>query len=395
MTLQATPHSEAAKLALEIYRQTLEQIRGDRLIQSQVWMEGDTLNIDDIALPLPEYKRVFVCGAGKASVAMARGLSEVIGDELDGGLVVTKHGHQELLAKIEVLEAGHPVPDEASLAAGRAMLDFAAQTTEDDLVLFCLSGGASALMEAPVEGVSLSQLQAKNRELLASGADISTINAARARLSKIKAGGLGRAFRRPTVVCLVMSDVVGNDLQVIGSGPFFGSEGVAHRFIGDSRILRHIAVKAAEGLGLQRIRTATIKGEAKDFYPRCEKKLRGGLLRKEPDCLIATGEPTVKIHGQGLGGRAQEMALVAAQRIAGAPNLAVLCAGSDGTDGPTDAAGALVDGSTLSRAQEKGQSAEKALAENDSYPFHEAAGSLIKTGPTGSNLNDILIVVRA
>jgi len=433
MRIEATPRNRAGELALEIYRRTLEAIRGDRLVEAKVSLDGDKLIVDNLVLDLAGYERVFVCGTGKASIAMGEGLENVLGDRIDGGLIVTKSGHAEPLRNIRTMEAGHPVPDAASLAAGQAMLDFAAQTNAQDLVLFVLSGGASALMEAPVDGISLEDLQTVNQQLLASGATILTMNAIRSRLSRIKVGGLARAFAAH-VVCLVASDVQGNRLSVIGSGPFvsppqevplddilrsFGFDRtfpesvlrrlqersgheavplVEHRIVGDARIMGEIAIRFARELGLSPSGGPwTLSGDAREAVRLYDAK---GMVpdlpsRMDPtyNCMIATGETTVVVSGAGLGGRAQEMAVVAAQKIAGHPDVAWLIAGSDGTDGPTDAAGALVDGETLARAAARGFEYEKTLADNDSYHFHEAAGTLVKTGPTGSNLNDIMIVV--
>lgn len=432
MNLVAHPNSKAAGLALEIYRRTLEEVRGDRLVQSQVWLEGNQLNVDDIVLNLDDYKRIVVAGAGKASVAMAQGLESILGDRIKEGLIVTKAGHSDALSVCRAIEAGHPIPDESSLVAGQEMLALAARTEQDDLVLFCLSGGASALMESPVDGISLVDLQTVNRVLLASGASIATFNAIRARLSRIKAGGLARAFVKPTVIVLYMSDVAGNDLQVIGSGPFYPSKTSAsldrliaaldlkaklpshliakltsrtkpteigaappHRSIGDARMMGIHAKNIAVSMGLTVDGPTIMSGEAVDFVKLAAKKGCFGRLLKPHGCFLAVGETVVTLHGDGLGGRAQEAACAIAREIDGSVDVAVLFAGSDGSDGPTDASGALVDGQTLRRASEKGWTVERALSTNDSYHFHEAANSLIRTGPTGSNLNDIMIVVRS
>lgn len=428
MRIQALPRNRAGELALEIYRRTLEWAKGDNLVQSKVWLEGETLNVDDLTFDLADYDRIIVAGAGKASAAMAKGLEQVLGNRIDHGLIVTKYFHVEPLEYCETIESGHPIPDENSLMAGSEMLALAQSVTERDLVLFMLSGGASALMEAPVEGVSLEDLQFANRELLASGATILTLNAIRSRLSQIKAGGLARAFGAATVVVLALSDVPGDRLGTIGSGPFVPSSaeldvsalvrafGLStklppnilkkldapsdpsstlqpeHRIIGSARLMGKIAVQAARSLGLRCDGALPLEGEAKD-YPAFLKAKRL-FPDQQADCIIAVGEPVATVTGDGLGGRAQEMACVFAQMIDDLPDIAVLVAGSDGTDGPTDAAGALVDGQTLSRAMARGMTVEETLAQSDSYHFHEAAGTLVKTGPTGTNLNDIVIVVR-
>lgn len=429
MKIEATPRNRAGELALEIYRRTLEQVRGDRLVREHVQLNGRHLLIDDLSYHLSDFDRIVVAGAGKASVAMAQGLEQVLGSLIHDGLIITKHGHSEPLQFCQVMEASHPVPGEDSLAAGQEMLKFADRYSgERNLVLFVLSGGASALMEAPVDGISLDDLQAVNRKLLASGATILTFNAIRSPLSQIKAGGLVKAFGDATVVVLVMSDVEGDRLNVIGSGPFvvgsaepeteslmrafeldslpaqvqvrlkepqvqIGSRQPEHRIIGNARLMGECAVEVAKDLGLRCEGSLPMEGEARD-YPGflAAKKL---FPSERADCVIAVGEPIATVKGAGLGGRAQEMACVFAEMIQGQDETAVLVAGSDGTDGPTDAAGALVDGNTVQRAMDLGDSVAETLERSDSYRFHEAAGTLIKSGPTGTNLNDLMIYVRA
>ena len=428
MTIQATPHNRAGELALEIYRRTLEECRGDALVRQHVRLDGDILHIRDLQYKLADYDRVIVAGAGKASAAMAQGIEEILCDRIAEGLIVTKYAHSQPLAHCRTMEAGHPVPDENSLLAGQAMLELAASVTEGDLVIFLLSGGASALMEAPVEGVTLGDLQTVNQELLASGATIYAINAIRARLSRIKGGGLAVAFAKSRNVVVYLSDVEGGLPAVVGSGPFISSShssevakamaavpvenrfpphvanlirenawsrnpGLqpAHEMIGNTQLLRATAERIARDLGLACETLAPLAGEAR-AYPLSHPLLKPG---SSPRCQIAVGEPVVTKTGSGKGGRAQEMACAYAEIIQGRDDIAILVAGSDGTDGPTDAAGALVDGQTVERARAQGFEGALTLANNDSYRFHEAAGTLIKTGPTGTNLNDLLIVVRA
>ncbi len=415
-------------MALEVYRRTVEQVRGDRLVKEHVHLNGRHLLIDDLSFHLSDFDRVVVAGAGKASVAMAQGLEQVLGSLIYDGLVVTKHGHSEPLEFCQVMEASHPVPGEDSLLAGQEMLELADRYSgERNLVLFVLSGGASALMESPVEGISLEDLQLVNQKLLSSGSTILTLNTIRSRLSQIKAGGLAKAFGDATVVVLVMSDVQGDQIGVIGSGPFVTSSeepeidsliqavGLAglptqvlvalktpqtplasgepeHRIIGNARLMGEKAVQIAQDLGLTCDGAFPMEGEARE-YPAflVAKKL---FPSDRADCVIAVGEPVATVKGDGLGGRAQEMAVIFADLIQGQDDVAVLIAGSDGTDGPTDAAGALVDGDTVARAESQGISVRETLENSDSYHFHQGAGTLLKTGATGTNLNDILIAIK-
>ncbi len=446
----ATPHNRAGEIALGIYEDVLRRVHGDALVRAAVAREGDRLRVGEHVLDLGDFRRVFVCGAGKASAGMAEPLVALLSDRLDGGLVVTKDGHGLPLGPVEVVEAGHPVPDERSLEAGERMRRLAEGTGEVDLVLFVLSGGASALMEALAEGVTLDDLRQTNQRLLASGAAIHTMNAIRSRLSRLKGGGLGGAFAPARVLCLVISDVPGNDLAVIGSGPFVSSDPqhvrravdhgfldalpsrvrqtidapanmtqageVPHVIVGELRTALQAARASVEAQGLHAVVAEGdfIQGEARDVGRRClllaerlgvsrdltevemtlptELRL---LLQRHRNAWIQGGESTVTVRGTGRGGRCQEMACAAAGAIAGRDDLAFLAAGTDGTDGPTDAAGALVDGGSVVRAMAQGWSVERALETNDSYRFHQAAGTLIKTGPTQSNVNDLMILVQA
>ncbi len=428
MRIAATPRNRAGEVALEIYRRTLKRMRGDILVREHVQLREQDILTNDLIFNLSDFDRVIVAGAGKASAAMAKGLEEVLGNRIHDGLVVTKYWHVVPLDFSETIESGHPVPDENSLIAGQEMLKFAERYSgKRDLVLFALSGGASALMEAPIDGISLDDLQLVNRRLLASGATILTLNAIRSRLSRIKAGGLLAAFGAATLVVLVMSDVEGDRLGVIGSGPFVvgsgepdlsaiirafelhdlpaqvlqrlkssqvpaGSRQPEHRIIGNARLMGACAVQIARDLGLRCDGPLPLEGEAREYPAFLEAKHL--MPSEQSDCIIAVGEPVATVRGQGLGGRAQEMACSFADFIKERSDIAVLIAGSDGTDGPTDAAGALVDDQTVARAAEKGFMVAETLANNDSYHFHEAAGTLIKTGPTGTNLNDIMIVVK-
>ncbi|MGV3614396.1 MAG: glycerate kinase type-2 family protein [Fimbriimonas sp.] len=428
MPVFATPHGAASEVALQIYERVLDAVRADRLIEAAVQREGDLLFVQGRPYDLSAYRRILVAGAGKASVSMAQALKGILGDRLADGQIVTKAGHGEPVEGVEVVEAAHPVPDQTSLDAGRRLLEFAAGAKTDDLVIFLLSGGASALAEAPVEGITLEDLQSTNRALLASGADITLMNAVRSRVSRIKAGGLARAFAPATVVALVLSDVVGNALATIGSGPLVAptprepsyelldvlppavraevlagdlfpreTPKVDHYVVGSVSVAVHAAADAARHFGVVPLPYGDpMQGEAREMARQIVTlATRHVKARPEEDfCLIFGGETTVILTGDGRGGRCQEMALAAAPRIARLPNTAFLAAGTDGTDGPTDAAGGLVDPGSLLRAKDANVDHRRALVANDSYRFLEAAEGLIKTGPTGSNVNDVCLVVH-
>jgi len=427
MRLQATPHNLASEFALAIYGKVLDAVRSDVLVHQALERVGDALFIQGRHIDLTHFDRVWIAGSGKASVEMAKAAAEVVGDRLAGGIIVTKTGQAEPIPCVTVLEGSHPVPDKLSLEAGRRLLEFAESLSEKDLVIFLLSGGSSALIEATRESISLEDLRRTNQVLLGAGVDITVMNAVRSRLSRIKAGGLALAFEPATVIALVLSDVVGNDLQTIGSGPLIiptepvgptpgwlfeqfpppvrallevsirrrvFSPPVEHIVIGGISLAIHAAVEAARGLGLEAFPYADpLKGEARIMAGKICSTLKKRPM--EHGCMIFGGETTVTIKGNGLGGRCQEMALAAAKAIAGVPGSCFLAGGTDGFDGPTDAAGGLVDPGSIERAKAAGFLRNKSLAANDAYHFLEASGGLIFTGPTGSNVNDLVLVVQA
>ncbi len=374
-----------------------------------------------MSVDLDAYDRVWICGAGKASGAMAQGLAELVSDRLAGGLVVTKES-LELPPPIRNLVAGHPIPDIRSLAAGGEMVDLASGMNDKDLVLFALSGGASALIESLVLPLTLDDLQATNRILLNSGAPIEQINEVRKRLSNIKNGGLGRAFSAANVICFVLSDMPGGEFETVGSAPLFSSvlspladipgglpesvkrilgspqhamqpSQVFHLLLGNGQTAAEAARDAATQLGLEAFEeTAPFRGDAADLG----RQLARLALELPPNsCHVSWGESTVTVEGaDGRGGRAQEAALLAAIELNGPENVAILVAGTDGTDGPTDAAGAVVTGDSVNNAKSEGVDAQDCLGRHDSYRFHQAAGTHVVTGPTGTNLNELAILVR-
>jgi hydroxypyruvate reductase len=384
-----------------------------------------------------QYRRVFVVGAGKAGASMAAAAERVLGARIAAGLVNVKDGHTVKLNRIELNECGHPVPDERGVDGARRIAEIADGAGEDDLVLCLISGGASALMPAPVPPITLEEKQAVTRLLLASGANIHEINAVRKHISTIKGGQLARLAAPAKVESLLLSDVIGDDLDVIGSGPtapdastFDGAVRILEKYgifdrvpasvrdrltsdaretpkpgstlfrdvtntvIGSNRLALEAAAAHARELGYHTLILASeIEGETRDVA-RMHAAIAREILRydrpvKRPACIITGGETTVTLKGQGLGGRNQEFVLAAAIDIAGMPETVVLSAGTDGTDGPTDAAGAIADGSTLRRKAD----ARAFLDANDSYHYFDALEDLLKTGPTNTNVMDVRIVL--
>jgi glycerate 2-kinase len=435
MHVDASPNSEAARLAVSVYSDVLDAIRADSLIARRVSLEGDTLRIDELALDLSRFDRILVVGAGKAATGMAQGLETVLGSRIAAGTVVTKTGHFGPTGRIRVLEAAHPIPDGSSVEAGRAIHALAESAGERDLVLCLLSGGASSLMELPQDPVTLADLRATTDLLLRAGAPILDLNAVRACLSRLKAGGLARAAAPAMVVCLVLSDVLGSPLEVIGSGPCVdiapnpqralaileqygllnqtppavlnllradltpsqhATVNAEHFILADIYTALDAARHSARRHGLTPvILTRWLEGEAREVG-----RVVGALARDLPrtaqtsgfDCLILGGETTVTVRGYGNGGRSQEIACAALESLANVDDVAVLAGSTDGTDGPTDAAGALAEQAVFQRAAGLGLDRSAALRHNDTYPFLQSAGGLIKTGPTHSNVGDIVII---
>ncbi len=381
-------------------------------------------------LDLPTVKgRLLVLAIGKAAWEMARCTEKRLGNRIDAGIVITKYGHSEgEIPHFTIFEGGHPVPDESTLRATEHALEATAHLTEDDVVLFLVSGGGSALFESI--DFPLENLQRVTNELLSRGADIEEINTVRKHLSRVKGGRFAAHCAPAHVFTVVLSDVLGDRLDTIASGPSapdLTTREDALRIVGKyglslnekmraalssetpKRIpnasycigggvgeLCRAAEAAATALGYKtKILTESMVGEA------CEEgKTLAALARRHADtdvplAFIAGGETVVHLRGQGLGGRNQELALAAAIGLDGIPNAAVFSVGSDGTDGPTDAAGGYADGKTLSRLAACGIDAQAYLEDNDSYHALAACDGLIFTGPTGTNVNDVAVVLIA
>ncbi|HJZ85073.1 MAG TPA: DUF4147 domain-containing protein [Polyangia bacterium] len=366
---------------------------------------------------------LYLLGAGKAAVAMARGLLERVGPQVAGGQLTTKRGHGAALPGLEVIEAAHPVPDESSLAAGREALARAGALSIHDTLVVLLSGGASALWCVPAPGLSLADKRAATMALLRAGVDIGRLNAVRKHLSALKGGRLAEAAGAGTISVFLLSDVLGDAVDVVGSGPCVPDhstlaealavarsvpglpdavlrfleqgadetpkrmrDGVTVRVIGNHDTLRAAATRAALGRGL---RALAVPPDADDVAA-CATRW-AGLAPAPPGALyVGGGEPTVRapLGRLGRGGRAQHLALLVARALRGRGGV-FLAAGSDGTDGSTEAAGAIVDGATWAEAERRGLDPEAALESFDSHRVHAALGTLVSTGPTGTNLLDL------
>ena len=436
---------ELRQAAREIFDAAVRAVDPGEAIRRHLTREGTRLHLGQEALDLARIGEVAVVGCGKAAAPMAAAVEEILGDRISRGIVVTKYGHVQPTATIRVHEAGHPVPDDAGMAGAQAILDHVQGLTPEDLVLVLISGGGSALTPAPVTGISLTEKQVLTKALLACGADIREINTLRKHVSRFKGGQLARAAQPARVVTLILSDIVGDPLDAIASGPTVpdpttyadalaildkyrirgqipgtvrshleaGARGkapetpkpgeslfasVRNLIVGSNFQALEAAKDEARTLGFTpMILSSFIEGETREIA-----RMHAALARevqstgnpvRPPACLISGGETTVTLRGSGKGGRNQEFVLAAALDIAGLPCTVILSAGTDGTDGPTDAAGAIADGETWARALRMGLNPRAALDTNDAYPFFEKLGDLIITGPTKTNVMDVRLVL--
>jgi hydroxypyruvate reductase len=448
-SIQNSPHK---KTILAVQQAALDAVEPGAAVHRHVQLDGDKLLIADRIYDLTAVERVWVVGGGKAATAMTAALYAILGNRLTGGVAVTKYEHVDPsldTGPVEVVEAGHPLPDDAGVAGTQHVADVLAQATSHDLILAVISGGGSALLTLPVQGVTLADMQATTDLLLRCGATIVELNTVRKHLSQIKGGGMARladkalAGQAP-IVSLILSDVVGDPLDAIASGPtspdlstFADAWAVLARydlveqvpaavrerlqaglngdlpdtpkpgdelfdtvqnvFVGSNRLAAEAAVRAARDQGLNALLLSTfVEGEAR-HVARVAAALAKELVSYDrpvarPACLVWGGETTVTVRGQGKGGRNQELALAAALAMEGLPNVALVALGTDGTDGPTDAAGAVATGETIARAHAQGLDPLAYLENNDAYHFFDNLGDLIRTGPTGTNVNDLLFL---
>jgi len=375
--------------------------------------------------PLPPAKRVFVFGLGKAACAMANALTGEA--DIAGALIITKHASRVDLEPAAVIEGDHPIPGDASLAAGRAALEFVSQLTPDDLLICLISGGGSALMTAPI--IPLAELQSITSALLACGARIEEINTVRRHLDSLKGGGLAQAANGARIISLILSDVVGDSIEAIASGPTAPDpstredaarimaraaassspnydfretlkphdplfENIQNHIIAGNDTALLAAKRQAESEGFySEIILSGLQGEARIVGMDLAEKLKAARrYYSRPFCLLAGGETTVTLEGRGRGGRNQELALAAVDALRGVQNVMLVSIATDGEDGPTDAAGAVATGESAQRAESLGMRAADFLSRNDAYSFFEKLGDLIKTGPSGTNVNDLMLL---
>ncbi len=437
-------------IAKNLFSRAVSAVDPYKRLKEVVSLEGNRLRIKEADgaardFDLKEFSHVYVAGAGKASAPMALALEEILGDRITRGVIATKDGHSLPLGSTEVTESGHPIPDQRGVDAARRIVALLKETGPRDLVIFLLSGGASALLPLPVDGIRLEEKQEATQLLLDCGADIQEINTIRKHISRIKGGRIAQLAYPSTVLGFILSDIVGDPLDAIGSGPTVpdtstfgeaweilrkydllseiapsirshiqkGKEGgveetpkpghptfqKVHNFlIGSNLIALRAAAAESRSLGFNTlILSSSVVGETREaarFHAAIAREaVSTGNPVSRPACLISGGETTVTIRGHGKGGRNQEFVLAAALEISDLEGVVLLSGGTDGTDGPTDAAGAVADTGTVKRARELAMNPRAHLDNNDAYPFFKRLGDLLVTGPTRTNVMDVRIIL--
>ena len=438
------------RMARTIFSKAVSSVDPAQRMKDMIRIEKDRLLIkteedSEKVFHLDAFKKIFLIGTGKASASMAQAIEKIFGDRITKGVIAAKYGHVLPLQRTEIIEAGHPIPDQKGFGGAKKIQSLLKESGPGDLVIFLLSGGGSALLPLPAEGITLEEKQQVTQFLLDCGADIKEINTIRKHISQIKGGWLTRWAFPSTVIGLILSDVVGDPLDVIGSGPTVadistfeeawdiltkydlierippsirnhllrGKEGkveetpkpgektfekVHNYLIGSNLLALRAAEKEASSLGLNTlILSSSIVGDTREaarFHAAIAKEvISTGNPIPRPACIISGGETTVTVKGHGLGGRNQEFALAGALEISGLEKVVLLSGGTDGTDGPTDASGALADHTTVSRARAAGLDPKAHLENNDAYPFFQRLGDLLITGPTHTNVMDVRILL--
>lgn len=429
--------------AIDIFLAGVESVKPGNLIERYVSIDGDSLQIENLRFDLLTLKNIYVVGAGKASAAMAQAIESILGSRITSGHIVTKYDHSVPLEFIGITEAGHPVPDENGINGTAQILSIVKGAGKDELVICLISGGGSALLADVPEGCTLQDLKTLSSVLLKTGANINEMNCIRKHLSHVKGGQLAKAASPARVVSLILSDVIGDPLDVIASGPTASDpttfadaisiirnyniendipeqilrvlqDGIDNKrqetlkdadeillqtnnlIIGTNLLALQMAKEKAEELGYaSHVMTNTLEGdvvEVANFIVDFVKRIEREKFNKKT-CLLFAGEPTVKVKGTGLGGRNQHLALLIAEYLEDMPGITFLSGGTDGSDGPTDATGAVVDSLTLEHASILGLDMDHYINNYDSYHFFKEEGGLIMTGPTQTNVMDLMVVL--
>jgi glycerate 2-kinase len=436
---------KARTLVLKSLESAVNAVDPGQIVKSRLSLKNSMLKVNGYSFDLEKFRNVYVVGGGKASGSLAEALEQILGKHITAGFVNIPHGNKHKTKIVELHEASHPIPDQSGVEGTQRMLEIAEHAKKDDLVICLVSGGGSSLMPLPRDGISITDKRSITEALLKSGATINEINTVRKHISDFKGGWLAKRAHPATILNLILSDVVGDPLGFIASGPtvpdsttFSDAINVLKRYglwdkaptsikrvlsegekglipetpkasdkafkrvynvvVGNNRSASLAACESFKSAELNTLLlTSTLEGEARHAGVTLASIARevsaSGNPVPKPAGIVAGGETTVTVTGKGLGGRNQEIALASALKLGNVEGVVVASLNTDGVDGPTDAAGAIADGKTLTRAVEIGLNPEKSLAENDSYNFFSKLGDLIFTGPTGTNVNDISAIV--
>jgi glycerate 2-kinase len=425
---------------MKIYMAAVDAVRPCNLISRYVNLHEGRFKIGEDVFPFDQFDKIYVAGAGKATAAMAAEVEKILKHHVEEGVIAIRDQFDYPFRYIRTVQAGHPLPDENSVIASEEIDKVLRKLTRNDLLIFLLSGGASSLMMDIPQGCTLRDIHTVLEKLLKCGATIAEVNTVRKHLSEMKGGQLVKKCSGATIVNLIISDVIGNDLQVIGSGPLVADEstfrdammimdkyeltnscpysiksylhagiegnipdtpkpgdGVFNNtrnvIIADLRQALNSAKKKADELGYHtHIATDSLSGYADEVAKEWAHKAK--MMRKKNICTLAGGETTVQVKGSGKGGRNLQFALAAAMALHDSSDIMLLAAGTDGSDGPTDAAGAIVTSETFANAVKNGLNPAQFLENNDAYNFFRLAGGLIKTGPTHTNVMDLVITIK-
>ena len=438
-------NQKARKLSLDSLESALNAVDPKRIIKSRISLQNSVLKVNGYSFDLRRFKHVYVVGGGKASGSMAEALEQILSEHITDGFINIPRGTKHKTKVIKLHEASHPIPDETGVKGTRRILEIAEKAGENDLVICLISGGGSSLMPLPRGDISIVDKKKITEALLKCGATINEINTVRKHISDFKGGWLAKKAYPATVLNLILSDVIGDPLDFIASGPTVPDSTTFHEavkilkkyelwntvpesirkvlsdgekglipetpkaddqvfkkvftvVVGNNRFASLAACESLRSNGLNTLLlTSTLEGEARHVGTVLASIAREISISQNPVSkpagIVAGGETTVTVKGKGLGGRNQEIALSAALKLEGMNGVVLASLSTDGVDGPTDAAGAIVDGKTLERAANKGLNPEEFLAENNSYNFFSELGDLIFTGPTGTNVNDVSVII--
>ena len=438
-------NQKARKLSLDSLESALNAVDPKRIIKSRISLQNSVLKVNGYSFDLKRFKHVYVVGGGKASGSMAEALEQILSEHITDGFINIPRGTKHKTKVIKLHEASHPIPDETGVEGTRRILEIAEKAGENDLVICLISGGGSSLMPLPRDDISIVDKKKITEALLKCGATINEINTVRKHISDFKGGWLAKKAYPATVLNLILSDVIGDPLDFIASGPTVPDSTTFHEavkilkkyelwntvpesirkvlsdgekglipetpkaddqvfkkvftvVVGNNRFASLAACESLRSNGLNTLLlTSTLEGEARHVGTVLASIAREISISQNPVSkpagIVAGGETTVTVKGKGLGGRNQEIALSAALKLEGMNGVVLASLSTDGVDGPTDAAGAIVDGKTLERAANKGLNPEEFLAENNSYNFFSELGDLIFTGPTGTNVNDVSVII--